>query len=351
MQTHTPPRLGFVGPMLGQNPGWVTSQGEILAQLFSEAGYTVRLTSRIPERLPRLADTLRTLFGWRREVDVLIHMVFSGTSFAVTDAASLLGRRLGLPQLFVLHGGNLPRFAARYPGWTARVLGRAERLAAPSGYLAHAMQSRGHTVRVIPNVLALAQYPYRPRAALRPRLLWMRTFHPVYHPELAVETLARVAASHPEARLTMAGQDKGQLAATRALAAAHGLQERVRFAGFLDLAGKQREFAQHDIFLNTNRVDNMPVSVLEAAAFGLPVVATAVGGIPFLLTHAETGLLVAPEDAAAMATAVTRLLHDPELAARLGRNGRLLAESCAWERVKSQWEALFAELRSERQNG
>lgn len=337
--------------MLGQNPGWVISQGEILAQLFSEAGYTVRLTSRIPARLPRLADTLRALLAWRREVDLLIHMVFSGAGFLLTDAASLLGRRLGLPQLFALHGGDLPRFTARYPGWAARVLRRADGLAAPSGYLAHALKKWGLDVRVIPNVLDLKQYAYRPRTVLQPRLLWMRTFHPVYHPELAVETLARVAQSYPEARLTMAGQEKGLLAATRVLAAARGLQERVRFAGFLDLAGKQREFARHDIFLNTNRVDNMPVSVLEAAAFGLPVVATAVGGIPFLLTHEQTGLLVAPEDGAAMATAVTRLLRDPALAARLGRNGRLLAESCAWEQVRSQWEALFAELRSERQNG
>ena len=88
----------------------------------------------------------------------------------------------------------------------------------------------------------------------------------------------------------------------------------------------------------------MPVSVLEAGAFGLPVVATAVGGIPHLLRDGQTGLLVPDGDATAMAEAVRRLLSEPGLAAALSANGRQLAESCGWPRVRAQWESLFAEV-------
>ncbi len=338
------PRLCFVGPMLGRNPGWVTTQGEVLADLFASAGYEVRLTSTIPARAPRLADTLRSLVRWRDAVDVVVHAVFSGAAFGVTDAASALARTLGLPQIFVLHGGSLAEFAQRHPRWTGRVLARAAAVVTPSGFLAHAFHGRGLPVTVIPNVLDLDAYPYRPRRQLEPRLLWMRTFHDVYHPELAVDTLARLLPAHPAATLTMAGQDKGLLPAVQALAARYGLAQQVRFAGFLDLAGKQREFASHDVFLNTNRVDNMPVSVVEAAAFGLPVVATAVGGIPYLLSQGETGLLVDAEDAGGMAAAVDHLLRDPLLAARLSRNGRALAERSAWPNVRTRWEQLFDEV-------
>lgn len=341
------PRPCFVGPMLGVNPGWVTTQGELLAGLLAEAGYPTRLTSHKPARLPRLVDILTSLIAWRNEIDLVIHQVFSGPAFAVTDAATALGRALGLRQIVVLHGGALPEFATRRSGWVRRVLRRAEAIVAPSSYLADvfaAFPELAPRLRVIPNILEIENYPYRFRPAVRPRLLWMRTFHEVYHPEMAVEVLAELRRTHPAATLTMAGQEKGLHAAVQALASRRGLAGAVHFPGFLGPADKAREFAAHDIYLNTNRVDNMPVSVLEAGAFGLPVVATAVGGVPHLLRDGETGLLVPDSDVAAMTAAVRRLLDEPALAAALSANGRRLAESCAWEPVKVQWEALFAEV-------
>ena len=341
------PRLCFVGPMLGVNPGWVTTPGEILAHLLGEDGYAVRVTSPIPARLPRLADTLRSLVAWRGEIDLVVHQVFSGPAFAVTDAASLLCRALHLPQIFVLRGGALPEFAADRPGWVRRVMGRAQTIVAPSAYLARVFgqfPELAPRIRVIPNILDLAKYTYRLRLTVGPRLLWMRTFHEVYHPEMAVESLAELRRTHPAATLTMAGQEKGLHDAVRALAQARGLAKAVRFPGFLGPQDKAREFAAHDIYLNTNRVDNMPVSVLEAGAFGLPVVATAVGGIPDLLTHGETALLVPDGDAVAMAAAVRRLLAEPALAARLSARGRALAEACGWDAVRPQWAALFQEV-------
>jgi L-malate glycosyltransferase len=340
-------RLCFVGPMLGVNPGWVSTQGEILASLLAGEGYPVRQTSHIPARLPRLADTLRSLYAWRYDIDLVIHQVFSGAAFGITDMAGALGRRLGLPQLFVLHGGALPEFATAHPGWVRRVMRRADRIVAPSAYLAHVFNEilkPVRPIRIIPNVLAIEQYTFKHRASAQPRLLWMRTFHEVYHPEMAVEVLADLRQTHPQAILTMAGQEKGLHDAVVDRARQMGLADAVRFPGFLTATDKAREFAAHDIYLNTNRVDNMPVSMLEAAAFGLPVVATRVGGIPYLLNEEETGLLVPGGDVAAMASAVRRLLAHPDLVARLSANGRKLAESCAWDPVRVQWEALFREM-------
>jgi glycosyltransferase involved in cell wall biosynthesis len=95
------------------------------------------------------------------------------------------------------------------------------------------------------------------------------------------------------------------------------------------------------VFLNTNRVDNAPVSVLEAAACGLPVVSTEVGGIPYLLRNEEQALLVPEGNAEAMAGAVRRLLDQPALAARLSAAGRQVAERSAWERVRPAWEEVL----------
>ena len=253
---------------------------------------------------------------------------------------ALIVHRLDLPTSGLLAGASAD--AARLALAPARyLLEQVVRPLFPSGGPAGAGEG---WARVIPNILELDLYPYRHRPAVAPRLLWMRTFQYVYHPELAIDVLADVRRSHPTATMTMAGQDRGLREPLMELARERGLADVMRFPGFLDAAGKAREFAAHDIYLNTNRVDNMPVSVLEAGAFGLPVVATTVGGLPYLLRDGETGLLVPAEDAPAMAAAVHRLLDDPALAAALSANGRRLAESCGWATVRGQWAALFAEV-------
>jgi glycosyltransferase involved in cell wall biosynthesis len=242
----------------------------------------------------------------------------------------------------------MPQFMARFPRWTRRVLRRADALVVPSPYLAQTLEEHGFRPEVIPNVINMEAYPFRRRVSVRPKLLWMRAFHSIYHPEMAVRVLARVRERLPDATLVMAGQDMGLKPAVERLAGELGLSDAVRFAGFLDMDGKRREFAMADIFINTNRIDNQPVSVIEACAMGLPVVATSVGGVPFLLTQGDTGLLVADGDVDAMAEAVIRLTENEELSCRLSANGRGLAARSDASVVLQLWGSLFGRLLSGR---
>ncbi len=336
------PRVMWVGPMLGKNPGWVTTQGEILADLFSKAGYESLTTSSIPARIPRLIDTVQTLLRRQREYDLIVLNVFSGPAFWMADISSRLAKQLHKPLIMVLRGGNLPEFSQSRKSWVTRVLSRAAQVVAPSGFMAEFARSQKLPVAIIPNVLDIAQYPFRLRDSAEPNLLWMRTYHSIYHPEMAVEVLQKVREVFPEARLTMGGQDKGLQASVEKLVQNLGLQAQVRVRGFMNLAAKQEEFNRHDIYLHTNRVDNAPVSVIEAAAFGLPVMATNVGGIPYLLENEKNALIVACSDSNAMAEAVIRCVKDQSLTRKLSENGRVLAEECAWENVRPAWEKVFS---------
>jgi glycosyltransferase involved in cell wall biosynthesis len=337
------PRLCFVGPMVGRHPGYVTTQGEILADHFASTGYPVISVSTSANRYIRLLDTITTLLHQGRAVDIQCLQVYGGPSLIVEDIASWLGRLLGQRIVMVLHGGAIPEFMAHYPHWSCRVLRRADILVTPSAFLARAVTRYGFTAQVISNVINLSAYPYRHRRQLSPRLLWMRAFHPIYNPEMAIRALAQVQKVVPEVTLAIAGQDKGRQASVQALAYKLGLGDAVRFPGYLDMAAKVREGNAADIFLSTNHVDNTPVSVVEACGMGLPVVATNVGGIPDLLTDNETSLLVPDDDDRAMAAAVLRLLHNEDLASRLSANGRKLAERFSWEQVRTRWEQIFAD--------
>lgn len=330
--------------MIGRNVGYVTTQAQIIADLFEAAGYPVISVSDSPNRYLRLLDIVRTLILKRNQIDILFLNVYGGPSFVVEEIASYLGKQFGKPIVMLLHGGAMPQFMARFPRWTRRVLSRAQAIVTPSEFLARAVAPHGFRARVIRNVLDLGQYRYRHRATIKPRLLWMRTFHPIYNPLMAVRVLARLRSTVPDATLLMAGQTNGTEVAVKKLAKELGVNGALRVSGFLEGENKMAEANAADIFINTNHIDNMPVSVVEACAMGLPVVSTAVGGLPDLLTDGETGLLTPDDDVEAMVEAIKRLLQDENLTSRLSSNGRLLAERSSWDEVRRHWEQLFAGL-------
>jgi glycosyltransferase involved in cell wall biosynthesis len=338
------PRLCFIGSMVGRNPGHITQQGQVLSDLFEGAGYKVASASSFLNRYRRLIDIASTITRQRRQTDILIIEVYGGPSFVVEDIASRLGRHFGHRVVMWLHGGALPEFMARYPRWSRRVFSRADVIVTPSEFLARAMSLGGFKARIIPNVIDFPSYPYRHRREVRPRLFWMRNIHPIWNPEMAIRVLARLKVDHPDATLVMGGPDKGTQSEVKRLAESLGLGGSVRFTGFLDMEGKRREGSAADIYINTNRIDNSPVAVVEACAMGMPVVTTEVGGIPDLLKHSETALFVPDDDDQAMAQSIQNLISRPELAALLSSNGRILAEKFSWRQVRSQWEDLFAEL-------
>jgi glycosyltransferase involved in cell wall biosynthesis len=341
----TKPRLLVLGPQVGRNPGQVTTQGERLADLLARDGYVLEQASSLYNRYLRALHIFFVALTRCRLARVVILQVYSGPSFVVEDIASFLVRRCGRRIVMHCHGGNLPEFKARFPNWTARVLARADIIITPSRYLERVLRRAGVPCAIIPNTIELTLYPYRHRARLRPKLLWMRAFHQqTYNPAMAVRVFARVKRQIPEATLVMAGQyDPAQRDVER-LARELGVANSIRFAGFLDMGAKKLEAEDADIFVNTNYIDNMPVGVVEAFAFGLPVVATNVGGIADLIVEGETGLLVPADADNAMAEAIVRLLRDPELAGRLSSNGRKYAETCGWDSVKPRWEQILAEV-------
>ena len=127
---------------------------------------------------------VQTVIRNRKTIDVLIVEVYSGLSFLMADVVSLFGKRI--PLIGVLHGGNLPDFAKRYPRWTTRVLSRFDRMVAPSAFLAREICRQSLNVGVISNVVDVEDYPFTLRSRVAPKFLWMRSFHPTYNPAMAV---------------------------------------------------------------------------------------------------------------------------------------------------------------------
>jgi phenylacetate-CoA ligase len=210
----------------------------------------------------------------------------------------------------------------------------------PSAYLEEVFARHGHRAAVIPNVLDLGRFTYRERDPLRPRLLSTRNLEAHYAVDQTLRAFALVRLSYPEATLTIVGGGS-QERRLRHLAAALG-GGRVRFAGRVEPARMPPLYDDADLFVNSSVVDNQPLSVIEAFAAGLPLVSTAAGGIPEMVDHGQTGLIVPPGDPAAMARAVASLLERPEQARAMARRARRRAERHTWPGARAAWTAAYA---------
>lgn len=337
------PRILMVGTHLPPVAG-SRSVGEGLAQELQKMGFDVQLVSRRRSRVRRVADMMLTVWRAQHTYDLIQLDIYSGAAFSWAEWVSKLAHQMRKPIVMVLHGGNLPVFARKHQRRLSQLCARAVKIIAPSNYLAHALSSFGHDIVVIPNPIDLAGHGYRRRDTPQPRLIWLRTFHRIYDPLLAIRVLARIKSKYPEARLTMIGPDKdGTLAKARYEAKRLGVFDQITFTGGIPKSEVPRLLSMGDIFLNTTTIDNSPVSVLEAMASGLAVVSTDVGGMPYLVDSECDGLLVPPGDVDKMTAAVVRVLEEPGLAGRLSESGRKKAEMHGWDAVLPRWEALFTE--------
>jgi glycosyltransferase involved in cell wall biosynthesis len=165
-----------------------------------------------------------------------------------------------------------------------------------------------------------------------------RSFERHYNVACVLRAFARIQQSHPHARLILAGDGK-ERGALEDLARELDLQH-VEFLGRVVPDRMPGLYDAADVYLNAPDIDNMPGSILEAFASGLPVVTTDAGGIPYIVRHEETGLMVPRGDHEAMAAAALRLLEDPALGGRLS--------ACAFAECRRKYapEAIFREWRS-----
>jgi glycosyltransferase involved in cell wall biosynthesis len=151
---------------------------------------------------------------------------------------------------------------------------------------------------------------------------------------MALEAFRVVKESHPGARLDIVGSG-AQEAELKSWVAAMGLED-VFFFGAVPNEEIARFLKTADILLNPSNVDNMPISLLEAFAFGVPVISTRAGGIPDLVGEERAALLVEPGNYLQMAEKINELVNEPEIANRLTAYAKDLCKDFTWDSVRSR---------------
>ena len=250
-------------------------------------------------------------------------------------------RAFGRPVVLHYHNGEAPDHLKRSPVARA-ALARVNRIVVPSRYLADVLGQCGLATSIVPNVIDLERFSFRVRDPLRPRLLSTRNLHALYNVECTLRAFQLVQRRRPDASLTVLGSGSRERA-LRLMAEALRLSN-VRFVGRVPHDTMPGYYADHDVYIQSPDVDNMPNSVIEAFASGLPVVSTDAGGIPKMLTDGEHGFLAPVNDHEALARHVLRLLDEPEAARRIVGAARRASEAYTWTHVRGEWLHLYQSL-------
>ena len=282
----------------------------------------------------------------RREVlhaDVVHVFSRAYTSFLLAPLPAIIAARLcRRPVLLHYHHGEGPDHLRR-SAISRAALARVDRNVVPSRYLRDVFAGFGLSADVVPNLIDVDRFTWRSRTPLRPRLLSTRNLFDLYNVECTLRAFAIVQRQRPDASLTVLGGGPC-LEPLRALAQELRLSPHVHFAGRIPPEEMPQMFDRHDIYIQSPNVDNVPNSVMEAFASGLPVVATAVGGVPSMTRDGRLALLAPRDDHDGLAHQVLRLLDEPTLAARLARDARRAAEAHAWPQVRGAWLRIYGVL-------
>ena len=330
----------YIGNALSNNGKTVTTIETLALQLRDFC--SVKIASRKFNKVLRLIDMVNTVISNRKWAEVVLIDTYSTTNYYYALLISQICRILKIKYIPILHGGNLEQRLIKNPYLSKLIFGNAYKLVAPSNFLKSVFKTFGYEdVLHIPNAIEIQNYQFESRAIDDIKLLWVRSFSSIYNPELAILVLESLLKKGHQAELTMVGPEvDGAMQKTKTLAESKNLN--VDFTGKLSKKEWVELSRTSNIFINTTNFDNMPVSVIEAMALGLPIVSTNVGGIPFLLTNNIEGLLVAPNDADTLVEAILKIKKDNNLKDTMITNARKKVEQFDWEIVKSKWQSLLS---------
>ena len=307
--------------------------GYVAAGLFDRYPGTYVATHRPGSAWTKAAMALG---GWRRVAAALatldaplVHVhTASRASFRRQSVVCLLARAAGRPYILHVHGGEFLKFYEQESGPLAQryirhTLARAALVIALSDEWRERLLSISPAaqIEVVPNGVPLPDLEAPRRLEDRePTLLFVGDLTRAKGVFDLIRAFARIAPRFPRVRLTLVGGEPAP--ALRRVLAESGVQERVACPGWLGPRRLRAELAGAAFFALPSYAEGMPMALLEAMSWELPVIATPVGGVPQVIEHGKNGLLVAPGDIDGTAAAIARLILEPALRQSLGTAAR-----------------------------
>ena len=318
--------------------GGISVQVRLLRNLLRGDGYTCDILSTkgsIAKRIKAVFDLLTK----GRKYDVFHIHACSDRGFFPAILGINIGRLLKKRTVLTFHGGGAEGFFKRKQGLVKRYLNRTSSNIVLSGFIGRVFDQYRIPYTVIPNVLESDDSTFRARTDIKPRFISIRSFTETYNIKCTLKAFHAVQKNYPDASLTLLGNGplKSEI---EQYVLDHHLQN-VTFVGQVPNTEIYRYLDEADIMVSSSRFDNMPVSILEGFKAGLLVIASKVGGVPYMIEDGKNGLLFDSDNDVQMAEKMLAAVEHPEATLQMIESAHYCLDAYKWENCREKLLALY----------
>ena len=289
--------------------GGISGQVETLQRKLKEEGCSTEIFSTKASAWKRLW-MMSKLRKKARDFDVLHIHCCSEWGFLPAVMGIKVGKQLGKRVVLTYHGGGGESFCDRHPHLVHQYLTRTDANIVLSGFLARVFEKHHLPYTIIPNIIELDESHFRQRETVRPKFICVRSHEELYNIPCILRAFKKVQTHNPEASLTLVGAGSQHESLIQQVETM-GLKN-VVFTGRVSNEQIYDYLGQADVMLSAPKIDNMPVSLIEAMNAGLLVISSRVGGVPYMIEDGKNGLLFESDNDADLAEKMIWVVEHPE---------------------------------------
>lgn len=283
----------------------------------------------------------------------LVHIHFcSGVSFYRKSIFIIVARFLKIPILLHAHGGKFDRFYDQNKSWVkmyiTKIMELSNLIMVFSPDKMQWMQSllKKSTIVSIPNIIDLPDWvSNRDRIKIQDhiKILYLGVITKDKGVFALIESIPSIISEQPSTKFIICG--KGKIEEARQLSEAKKIQIHVEFTGWVDELTKLKLLNQADILILPSYYEELPYTILEGMAAGLPIAASRVGGIPSLITQGINGILFSPGNINEIVSSLKVLIDNPELREEMSKaNIEKIKTEFSTEKIVSQMISVYRNL-------
>jgi len=279
------------------------------------------------------------LYKKSKGIDVFHIHGCSGFGFYPIFIGVLIGRLKSNKIIITYHGGGLQEFLNSYPNFVKYFLNKADILTVPSIYLLDILNKNKIKAIYLPNIIREDNVKFKHREKFTPTLIVTRSLKNVYNIPLAINAFYKIKLKYNSAKLFIVGD--GPLKSKLENDVKRSGIEGITFLGQIENDKIGETLNKADIYINPTTADNMPLSLFEAFACGLPVISTNVGGLPNFIKDKISGFLIKSNDLDALIEKIEYILSNQDEIATIINAAYKTFQNYTWSKLQDGYFELY----------